>query len=108
MVSEARGGCGSCMDGRDTVRFGKYRSVSNESRMGAGRGTKCSYFSGSFGKRIYDISIGYEAKFQVWRWNAESRSSDDGTRFVHGCVYALKTGNDKVEGSRKLKRSHIR
>jgi hypothetical protein len=78
-VSEARGGSGNCLDGRDTVRFGKYRSVSNESRTEASRGTKCCCFSGSFGRGIDDISIEYVAKLQVWMWTVESRSSDYGT-----------------------------
>ncbi len=96
------------MDGRDTVRFGKYRSVSNESRMGGSKWTKWSCFSGSFDRGIDDISIGYMAKFQVWRWTVESRSYDYGTRLVHGCVYARKTCSGRVEGSRKLKMSRIR
>ncbi len=90
------------------MRFGKYRSVRNESRMEAGRGTLCCCFSGSFGRGIDDISIGYVVKFQVWRWNVESKSYDYGTRLVHECVYARKIGSGRVEGSRKLKRSHIR
>jgi len=107
-VSKAGGGCNIWLDGRDNVSFGKYRSVSTESRMEANKGTKCCYFSGSFGREIDDISIGYVAKFQVWRWTVESRSSDYGTTLVHECVYARKTNNGRVEGSRKLKRNHIR
>ena len=63
---------------------------------------------GNFNIGIDDISIGYVAKFQVWRWTVECRSSDYVTRLVHECVYARKTCSGKVEGSRKLKRSHNR
>jgi hypothetical protein len=105
---EAGGGCGSSVNGGGTVIFRKYRSVSNESRMEAGRGIKCCCFSGSFGRGIDDISIGYVAKFQVWRWTLEYRSPDNGMMLSYGCVYARKTCSAKIEGSRKLKRSHTR
>ncbi len=88
--------------------FGHHRSVSNESRMGTRRGTKRSCFSGSFGRIRDAISIGDLAKFQVRRWTVESKSPDDGTRMLHGCVYERKTGSGRVEGIGKLIRSHSR
>jgi hypothetical protein len=56
-VRGARGDCGRSMGSKDTVVFGKNRSVSDESRMGTGRGTKNSCFSGSFGMVKDAISI---------------------------------------------------
>ncbi len=88
--------------------FGYHSSVSNESEMGTGRGTKRSCFSGSFGRIRDAISIGDLVKFQVRRWIVESKSPDDGKRMLHGCVYARKSGSGRVEGIGKRKRSHNR
>ena len=88
--------------------FWYHRSVSNESIMGTGRGTKRSCFFSSFHRVRDAISIGDLAEFQVRRWTVESKSPDDVKRMLHGCVFARKTDSGRVEGIGKLRRSHSR